>query len=77
MGNKKFTEGFKLITGLVPSTYVLRQKIEASKIMMEKQQDLTNEDFALILGFTSGSHFARTFKNFEGYNPKEYKIKGS
>ena len=73
MGKKKFTEGFKLVAGLPPSSFVLAEKIKASKVMMEKQNDLSNEDFALILGFTSGSHFLRTFKKYEGYSPKEYR----
>lgn len=75
MGHKKFTEGFKLVFGVVPSVYVLTEKIRVCKSLMLQQKDLTNEDYASIMNFNSGSHFARTFKNIEGCTPKEYRSK--
>ena len=72
MGKKKFTEGFKLVTGFPPATFILSEKIKLSKQMMEKQTDLSNDDFALILGFASASHFSKTFRKYEGISPKDY-----
>lgn len=75
MGHKKFTEGFKLVFGVVPSLYLLTEKIKVCKSLMVQQQHLTNEDYAIIMNFNSGSHFARTFKNIEGCTPKEFRRK--
>lgn len=75
MGHKKFTEGFKLLFGTVPSTFVLKERIKVCKSLMMDQRHLTNDDYALIMNFNSGGHFARTFKMLEGCSPKEYRKK--
>lgn len=75
MGHKKFTEGFKLMFGVLPSVFVLNEKIRVCKSLMIQQRDLTNDDYAMIMNFNSGSHFARTFKNIEGCTPKQFRKK--
>ena len=73
MGNKKLIEGFKLLFGIVPSTFLIRERISVCKNILLQENNLTNDDYATIMNFHSGSHFARTFKMFEGCTPKEYK----
>ena len=75
MGHKKFTEGFKLIFGVPPSTYVMTEKIKVCKSLMLQDNKLTNEDFASITNFNTGSHFARAFRNVEGCSPKQFRKK--
>jgi|GEM_PF-3091250 len=73
MGSKKFIEGFKMLFGVAPITFLIRERIRVCKNILLQENNLTNDDYATIMNFNSGSHFARTFKMFEGCTPKEYK----
>lgn len=75
MGQKKFSEGFKLLFGIVPSQFILKEKIKTCKSLLVKEEILTNEDIANIMEFSTGSHFATTFKRFEGCTPQEFRRK--
>ncbi|MGM9859033.1 MAG: helix-turn-helix domain-containing protein [Bacilli bacterium] len=61
-------------TGKTLSQYILNVKINEAKGLLK----YTNKNFAsisLYLGFSSQSHFNKTFKLITGYTPLEYKVK--
>lgn len=55
-----------------PYSYVLNVKIEHAKIMI-LNRNTKLETVAYDLGFQSYVNFARTFKNYTNYSPKEFR----
>ena len=63
---------FKAETGENLTDFILKQKIEeAKRLLLYSDKSLTS--IGLYLGFSSSSHFTRTFKKYVGCKPKEYK----
>ena len=63
---------FKQETGMTLTDFILGEKTEEAKRLLE----YTDKSLSLIanyLGFSSQSHFARTFKKYAGRTPKEYR----
>lgn len=63
---------FKKETGLTPIEYKNRICIKNAEKML-LTTDLSIEEISEKLGFNSSSYFRRTFKNFTGKSPKDYK----
>ncbi len=63
---------FKAETGLAFSDYVNRTKSEeaANLLLFSEYSDL---EISNLFGFSSQSHFIRTFRKYMGVTPKEYK----
>ena len=71
-GRSRLSTDFKKETGQNLSDFVLRQKIEESKKLL-LYTDKPAVDIAIYLGFSSQSHFSRTFKKYVGVTPNEYR----
>ena len=54
------------------SSYILRAKIRASEYLM-MMPELSLEQIAATLGFSSQSHFGQVFKRFNGITPGVYR----
>ena len=63
---------FKQKTGENLSQFVMRQKIEEAKKLL-KTSKKSAIDIAFYLGFSSQSHFSRTFKEYVHMTPNEYR----
>ena len=59
---------FKKANGLAPHSYLVYCRIEESKKLLRK--GLAVKIVADRFGFTTSSHFSRTFRNFVGTTPK-------
>ena len=71
-GRSRLSTDFKKQTGENLSDYILKRKVEESKrILLYTQRPAV--DIALYLGFSSQSHFSRTFKKYSGVTPNEYR----
>lgn len=65
---------FKEETGMTLTDFVLKEKIEESKRLL-RYTDKSIPAISVYLGFSSQSHFSRTFKKYANYSPNEYRKK--
>lgn len=71
----RFKHLFKEETGIPPSEYIIRRKMEKAQEMMEDSK-FSIKDIAYDLGFSSPAYFSTVFKQYNGYSPTSYKKKG-
>jgi len=67
----KFLRLFKYETGLTPNNFIILQRIEKSKKLLQSQNDLL--DIALETGFYDATHFCRHFKKVTGISPSTFR----
>ena len=72
-GRSRLSTDFKKETGENLSAFILKQKIEEGKKLLV-YTDKPSVEIALYLGFSSQSHFSRTFKQYAGCTPNEYRL---
>ena len=65
---------FKKETGIPPTEYINRKKIEKAEELL-LNSDLLIKDIAYDLGFSSPAYFATVFKQYKGYAPTKCKEK--
>ena len=71
-GRSRLSTDFKKETGENLSEYILKRKIEEGKKLL-RYTDKPSVEIALYLGFSSQSHFSRTFKKYTDFTPNEYR----
>ncbi len=64
---------FKRDTGISMSKFIQYYKIQHSKNTL-KYTPTSIQDISDSLGFSNQSHFTRTFKNYEGISPLQYRL---
>jgi YesN/AraC family two-component response regulator len=67
---------FKEHTGLTVIDYVNRKRILTAEMLLA-QNKYKITDISLMVGFNNLTHFERTFKQFTGTPPRNYKINSS
>ena len=67
-----FKKRFRTETGLSPRQFILRDKIEAAKRILDEQSTSVTH-IALDLGFVSSQYFATVFKRITGETPSRYR----
>ena len=64
---------FKAETGKSISTYVMEQRMKlAKKYLLETNMSIS--DVAIMVGYNNFSYFSKTFKDYTGKTPNEYRI---
>ena len=64
---------FKIETGKSISTYVMEQRMELAKhYIAETNRSIS--DIAMTVGYNNFSYFSKTFKEYTGKTPNEYRI---
>lgn len=66
-----FAKQFKQSTGFAPHAFVLRERIERAKQLLQLQ-NMNVAQIALETGFCDQSHFARHFRKIVGVSPCEF-----
>lgn len=64
---------FKTETGKSISTYVMEQRMEFAKKYL-KETGLTISEIAIRVGYNNFSYFSKTFKDYTGKTPNEFRI---
>ncbi len=67
----KFLRLFKSETGLTPNNFIILQRIEKSKKLLESNEDLLA--IAIETGFYDATHFCKHFKKVTGVSPNTYR----
>lgn len=68
----RFARAFKQSIGVSPHQHVLKQRIERAKFLLATT-NLTLQDIAYQLGFSSQSHFTTAFRRSVGVTPKAFR----
>lgn len=63
---------FKAYKGISPINYMIQKRIEEAKLLL-KTTNLQIAEIAYIVGFTSQSYFAQSFKKSTGISPIQYR----
>lgn len=72
LSESRFKHLFKEETGMPPSEYITRKKVEKAQAMME-DPDFSVKDIAYDLGFSSPAYFSTVFRQYVGDSPTAYK----
>lgn len=70
-----FSRGFKAATGVSPSAWLLRYRVEQAMTLL-RTSDLPLVDIAMLSGFSDQSHFTRTFTKWAGIAPGAWRRQG-
>ena len=66
-----FIRLFRNNIGQTPHQYILQQRIEKAKYLLQ-HQEISVSEIAVIVGFCDQSHFTKYFKRIVGVTPKQY-----
>ena len=72
LSESRFKQKFKQATGIPPVEFMIREKIEESKILLQ-DAGRTVTSVAMELGFTSSQHFSVLFKKYVGESPAQFR----
>jgi AraC family transcriptional regulator len=72
MSQFHFCRLFKQSIGKTPHQYLIQQRVERSKQLLQRQ-DIAIGDVALQCGFNSHSHLGKWFRKLIGITPKSYR----
>ena len=65
---------FKEESGMTLTDFILKEKTEEAKRLL-RYTDKPLSSISVYLGFSSQSHFTRTFRKYVGLNPGQYREK--
>lgn len=71
MSESHFSRSFKRSVGIAPYQYLLQQRVERAKRLLEKQS-LAISTIALDCGFANQTHLTKVFRQTTGMTPKAY-----
>jgi AraC family transcriptional regulator len=73
MSKFHFSRLFKKATGLTPSQYFIRQRIQRAQQLL-RETDLNVTEIGLSVGYSNPSHFSQVFRRAVGVSPGDYRL---
>jgi transcriptional regulator GlxA family with amidase domain len=67
-----FSALFRKTTGLSAHQYILRERIERSKLYL-RDEELSVKDVSRLTGFRTQGHFTKVFRKLAGGTPSEFR----
>jgi AraC family transcriptional regulator len=71
MSESHFSRSFKQSVGIAPYQYLMQQRVERAKQLLEKQS-IVISTIALDCGFANQTHLTKVFRQMTGMTPKGY-----
>ena len=71
MSESHFSRSFKQSVGISPYQYLMQQRVEQAKELLEKQS-IAISTIALNCGFANQTHLTKVFRQMTGITPKAY-----
>jgi AraC family transcriptional regulator len=71
MSESHFSRSFKRSVGIAPYQYLMQQRVERAKQLLEKRS-ITISTIALDCGFANQTHLTKVFRQMTGMTPKAY-----
>jgi AraC family transcriptional regulator len=71
MSESHFSRSFKRSVGISPYQYLMQQRVERAKQLLE-QQSIAISTIALDCGFANQTHLTKVFRQMTGMTPKAY-----
>jgi transcriptional regulator GlxA family with amidase domain len=73
MSTRNFTRRFQMAVGMPPVRYIARCRVEHAKNLLA-QQGMSMLQVAMACGFNDEASFRRSFKQFSGTTPTQYRL---
>ncbi len=71
MSESHFSRSFKRSVGIAPYQYLMQQRVERAKQLLEKRS-IAISTIALDCGFANQTHLTKVFRQMTGVTPKSY-----